>query len=267
MCWYKSYITGMTSDVIHGNGASQKVQTSAHAEETDRVTVYRRPDPIPRPRAAAPAVAVSALSPVRAEPHDLNRLVSRQIFQCMLDGRFAPGSILPNEHQLANDLGVSRTALREAIKGLVAKGMLETRRKRGTQVLDRASWNMLDPDVIAWLRRTGSRRVSEELWAALVTNLPDLGSVLSKGLEVADDGSVDAERQRTNFCAAAMQLASQRGNRFVQALVATCLRSLMADDPEFLDARLRAAPSTILRSGSNSSERQMPALPTQDGPC
>lgn len=201
------------------------------------MTVYRRPDPIPRHRTATSAAAPVALAPVRAEPDDLNRLVARQIFQAMLDGRFPPGSILPNEHQLANDLGVSRTALREAIKGLVSKGMLETRRKRGTLVLDRTAWNMLDPDVIAWSRRAGSRRVSEELWEALLSNLPELKSHPLPMAKAGEDRADPATR-RTEFSAAALELASRRHNRFVQSLVATCLRSLMTDDPEFLDARL-----------------------------
>jgi DNA-binding FadR family transcriptional regulator len=202
-----------------------------------RVTVYRRPDPIPRHRTATPAVAPAALAPVKVEPDDLNRLVARQIFQAMLDGRFPPGSILPNEHQLATDLGVSRTALREAIKGLVSKGMLETRRKRGTQVLDRTAWNMLDPDVIAWSRRAGSRQVSEELWEALLTNLPELRSPALMAAKVTDDRA-DIEKLRADFCAVALELSSRHLNRFVQSVVATCLRSLMTEDSEFLDTKL-----------------------------
>jgi DNA-binding FadR family transcriptional regulator len=186
-----------------------------------------------------------ALGPVRSEPDDLNRLVSRQIFQAMLDGRFPAGSILPNEHQLATDLGVSRTVLREAIKGLVAKGMLETRRKRGTQVLERSAWNMLDTEVIAWSRRAGSRKLSEELWAALLVNLPDLTSVLQRTAELADGNNLDAERRRANFCEVALKLASESRNRFVQSVVASCLRSLLNDDPGFLDSKLRAAASLV----------------------
>ena len=80
----------------------------------------------------------------------------------------------PNPHVVHRVLGVSRTALREAIKGLVARGVLETRRKRGTQVLERERWNQLDADLIAWSRRDGSRRVSEELWSTLVETQPSL---------------------------------------------------------------------------------------------
>lgn len=200
------------------------------------MTVYRRPDPIPLRRAGNHDAGHTLLTPVRAEADDLNRLVARQIFGAVLGGRFPAGSILPNEHQLATDLGVSRTALREAIKGLVAKGVLETRRKRGTQVLDRSLWNMLDPDLIGWSRRDGSRRVSEELWETLAVTLGPLEGV---GLSI-ELHAATTERRREAFAEAVMDLARARHNRFVLSVTAACLRSLLRDDPAFLDARIGA---------------------------
>jgi DNA-binding FadR family transcriptional regulator len=47
-------------------------------------------------------------------------------------------------------LGVSRTAMREAVRSLAAKGLIDSRPKRGTQVRDPIHWNHLDPDVLRW---------------------------------------------------------------------------------------------------------------------
>ena len=213
------------------------------------MTVYRRPDPIPlRHPATSMSDARSVIGRVRSEPDDLNRLVAREIFQAIVSGRFTAGTILPNEHQLASDLGVSRTALREAIKGLVAKGMLETRRKRGTQVLDQSDWNMLDPDIITWSRRAGHRQVSEELWFTLLATLPELaGEVAARRsaakLEVAASDFADAQTlavRREAFTALALDIACASGNRFLQSVVASCLRSLSAEDAAFLDQKLAA---------------------------
>ena len=63
---------------------------------------------------------------------------------------FAEGANLPNEADLAGDLGVSRNVLREAVKVLVAKGMLDVRPKTGTTVRAKEQWHMLDPEVLAW---------------------------------------------------------------------------------------------------------------------
>jgi DNA-binding FadR family transcriptional regulator len=57
-----------------------------------------------------------------------------------MSGRIRPGEGLPNTQDLSAELGVSRSALREAIKVLGAKGMLEVRPRTGTRVLPRSSW-------------------------------------------------------------------------------------------------------------------------------
>ena len=76
--------------------------------------------------------------------------IAHAIGQSILRGELAPGEILPSETALGQEFGVSRTALREAIKVLAAKGMVESRTKIGTRVRERGHWNMLDPDVLSW---------------------------------------------------------------------------------------------------------------------
>jgi len=67
----------------------------------------------------------------------------------------APGWTLPDEEALGAELGVSRTVLREAIKVLAAKGLVETRPKTGTRVRPRDEWDLLDPDVLRWRYEAG----------------------------------------------------------------------------------------------------------------
>jgi len=80
----------------------------------------------------------------------LHGQVANEIATRIMSGEFAPGSILPNEADFSVKLKVSRTALREAIKVLAAKGLVESRPKIGTRIRPRDYWNMLDPDVLAW---------------------------------------------------------------------------------------------------------------------
>jgi GntR family transcriptional regulator, galactonate operon transcriptional repressor len=67
----------------------------------------------------------------------------------ILRGDLRPGDALPVE-ELSTEFGVSRTVLREAVKVLAAKGLVEARPKTGTRVRPRGAWNLLDPDVLAW---------------------------------------------------------------------------------------------------------------------
>jgi GntR family galactonate operon transcriptional repressor len=71
----------------------------------------------------------------------------------ILAGEVMPGDPLPQEWTLCEQMGVSRTVVREAIKSLAAKGLVESRAKRGTIVRPARAWNYLDPEVLAWQAR------------------------------------------------------------------------------------------------------------------
>lgn len=76
--------------------------------------------------------------------------VMQEIGQRIVSGKVQPGDVLPREEALAESLQVSRTALREAMKVLSAKGLIESRAGVGARVLEERFWNQLDADVLAW---------------------------------------------------------------------------------------------------------------------
>lgn len=68
----------------------------------------------------------------------------------IVSGEWAPGETLPVEERLVGELGVGRSALREALKVLAGKGLVETRTRAGTIVSARDHWNLMDADVLGW---------------------------------------------------------------------------------------------------------------------
>ena len=80
----------------------------------------------------------------------LNGAVAHKLGLAILAGEYAPGDTLSGEIAFAEELEVSRSAYREAVQVLTAKGLVESRTKTGTRVLPRSRWNLLDPDVLAW---------------------------------------------------------------------------------------------------------------------
>ncbi|MBN9000218.1 MAG: FadR family transcriptional regulator [Rhizobiales bacterium] len=76
--------------------------------------------------------------------------MAAEIGRRIVAGRYAPGDTLPTEPKVQAEFGVSRTAVREAVRLLSAKGLTVSRPKIGTKVRPRADWNMLDPDVLRW---------------------------------------------------------------------------------------------------------------------
>ncbi len=73
-----------------------------------------------------------------------------EIGRRIVHGEYRQGSILPNEAQWTQTFGASRSAVREAIKILMAKGLLSSRPKVGSRVEPRERWNLLDRDVLGW---------------------------------------------------------------------------------------------------------------------
>ena len=70
-------------------------------------------------------------------------------------GELGPGAPVPTEDELVSRFEVGRSALREGVKVLAGKGLLESRTSAGTRVRPRESWNLLDPDVLAWQIEAG----------------------------------------------------------------------------------------------------------------
>jgi len=69
----------------------------------------------------------------------------------IVTGQNRPGSVLPGEIELAEGFGVSRSVIRESLRMLAAKGLVESRPKIGTRVRGRAEWNLLDPELLGWM--------------------------------------------------------------------------------------------------------------------
>lgn len=80
----------------------------------------------------------------------LHGAVALKIGMAIVSGEYQPGQTLTGEVAFSEELRVSRSAYREAIQVLAAKGLVESRPKAGTKVLPRYRWNLLDPDVLAW---------------------------------------------------------------------------------------------------------------------
>nr|WP_281435136.1 FadR/GntR family transcriptional regulator [Rhizobium lemnae] len=76
--------------------------------------------------------------------------VVAELGSSIVSGYIKVGTILPGDNELTQRFNVSRTVLREAMKTLAAKGLIEPKAKVGTRVLPSDKWNFFDPDVLGW---------------------------------------------------------------------------------------------------------------------
>jgi DNA-binding FadR family transcriptional regulator len=108
-----------------------------------------------RAMTAAPATTQSKPRKRRRPPRPrslrLHGTVARALGIRIVSGLVTPGEILEGEIAASEQFKVSRTAYREAIRILAAKGLVHSRPKIGTQVSPRREWHLLDPDVLAWI--------------------------------------------------------------------------------------------------------------------
>ncbi|HUQ11809.1 MAG TPA: FCD domain-containing protein [Steroidobacteraceae bacterium] len=80
----------------------------------------------------------------------LHGSIARDIGVLIVSGRYRPGHLLDGEIEASSRRRVSRTAYREAMRILSAKGLVHSRPRVGTRVSPLEQWHLLDPDVLAW---------------------------------------------------------------------------------------------------------------------
>src|ERR1700738_2802812 len=99
-----------------------------------------------------PGRATSPGSPpkTRRKALRLHGTIARQLGILIVSGKYRPGDLLSGEIVSAEQLAVSRTAYREAVRILAAKGLVDARPKVGTRINPQSKWNLLDPDVLDW---------------------------------------------------------------------------------------------------------------------
>ncbi|MEZ8108202.1 FadR/GntR family transcriptional regulator [Vibrio splendidus] len=154
---------------------------------------------------------VTTFNSISGSKRSLHVQVAREIARGILSGELPQGSIIPGEMALCEQFGISRTALREAVKLLTSKGLLESRPKIGTRVVDRAYWNFLDPQLIEWMdgltdvdqfcsQFLGLRRAIEPEACALAAKFAtaeqriELSEIFQKMVEVDEAEMFDQER-------------------------------------------------------------------------
>ena len=139
------------------------------------------------------------------EKLSLSQQTARRLYNLIAaEKKLSPGEKLPNELELSQEMGVSRTTLREAIRELVIQGVLEVRRGRGTFVSRRVEeiedfgFSALD-QVKGQLRDLFElRAVFEPEMAALAcrrASPEELADILAQGDRVA--AAIQAGEDRT----------------------------------------------------------------------
>ncbi|SCK36240.1 FadR/GntR family transcriptional regulator [Streptomyces sp. WMMB 322] len=152
----------------------------------------------------------------------------------VLSGRIGAGDTL-DLGALQSELGVSLTVLRESLKVLAAKGMVDARQKRGTFVRPRADWHLLDADVLRWQFESADGP-DTGAGNALLRDLAEVrGIVEPAAVRLAAERRTDADLATLDDALAAMERASEIGDEAVDADLAFHRALLAASHNEMLE--------------------------------
>lgn len=176
--------------------------------------------------------------------------------------RYPAGTALPTEAELCGAVGVSRTVVREAIKTLSAKGMVEVAPKLGTRVLDEHSWHMFDPQVLTWrLAFRNARDVAEDL-----VELRTLLEPAAAGL--AARRATHSERREIRHAFEAMEAAAGELDvygfadvRFHKLILLACHNAFLTRLVPLIEILISTTVDLYADKGWNASHIRRAALP------
>ena len=176
----------------------------------------------------------------RALGQNLTSSIVQDLGVAIVTGTYSDRNPFPVEAQLCRQYGASRTALREAVKMLTAKGLLGARPRQGTWVQPESKWNLLDPDILGWLLErkfsptlltefTEVRLAIEPLAAALAARAagPEDKQAVRDAIErmrAAERGEDDPLASDIAFHVAVLRASKNRFYAQLTELTATALR-------------------------------------------
>jgi DNA-binding FadR family transcriptional regulator len=174
----------------------------------------------------------------------------------IVGGRYPVGATIPPEPALCEELGVSRTVVREAVKSLIAKGLVSSGPKVGTKVLPPEQWNWFDPDVVVWQSRAG-------ITIEFLRDLQELRRVVEPAaVRLAAERATAQDIAEIEAAFAGMKHAVENGGdyvtydlRFHQGLLRACRNRMLVQMSKALSALLRTSfeISTRRKDGTRNS--------------
>jgi DNA-binding FadR family transcriptional regulator len=139
----------------------------------------------------------------------VDRAVQR-IGQDIVSRHYPPGVSLPNETEWCEQLDISRSVLREALRVLVSKNLITIRARLGGRVRDQSEWNLLDPDILLWRSHGEDQHVfASELFELRRTIEPAAAGIAARRIQPAQ---LDELRRAYNE----MEAAGEDTGRFFE---------------------------------------------------
>ena len=179
---------------------------------------------------------------------NLTSSIVQDLGVAIVTGTYSDRNPFPVEAQLCRQYGASRTALREAVKMLTAKGLLGARARQGTWVQPESRWNLLDPDILGWL-------LERKFSPALLTEFTEVRLAIEPlAAALAATAAGPAEKQAVRDAIERMRAAERGEDDPLASDIAFHVAVLHASRNRFY-AQLTELTSTALRFSIRTTNR------------
>lgn len=176
----------------------------------------------------------------------LHGTIVEQIGGRIVRGDYSPGELLPAA-TLETEFNASKTAVREALKVLAAKGLLDSRQRRGTFVLPRTSWSLLDPDLLRWLLAGTTWNFTDDLAELRMMVEPMSARLAARRRTPADLAELTAALDAMDSASSDPDSRVDGELRFHRAILAASRNELLS--------RLTGVVETAVRLGGHGGSR------------
>jgi len=129
----------------------------------------------------------------RAQKRNLFAHVVEDLGTRIIKGDLTPDEPFPIEADLGREFGASRSVIREAVKSLAARGLIESKTRTGIRVMPPTHWNLLDPEVLSWRYSTmPPAQFYDELFEVRLMIEPPAAALAAQRANASDIGEITA---------------------------------------------------------------------------
>jgi DNA-binding FadR family transcriptional regulator len=171
---------------------------------------------------------------------NLSQRMVQELGKNIVCGEYNKKENIPTEADLCEKFGVSRSAVREAVKMLSAKGLINSTPRKGITILPESQWNIFDPDLLSWmLQSKPSMNLLKEFLQMRIAIEPEAAALAARLGDMQKIDAIEIALQR-------MQTAAAQSEEDLEADIAFHISILYASNNRFY-IRLRDFIQTALR--------------------
>src|SRR5262245_7633184 len=163
-----------------------------------------------------------------AQKRNLFAHVVEELGMRIIRGDLKPDDPFPIEANLGREFGASRSVIREAVKSLAARGLIESKTRTGIKVLPPMHWNLLDPEVLSW--RYGVMPPAQfysELFEIRLMIEPEAAALAASRATQADIAEMSEAFDEMSKPRETGTTAVEADLRFHRAILAACKNALL----------------------------------------